>query len=59
MIKEECGVSYGQLRKKGREEVSKDHVTPAIGAKKFVTDGLLVAHCKDGGIIVPEVPAEE
>ena len=58
-IKEQCGVSYGQLRKKGRKEIGKDHVTPAIGAAKFVNDGLLVAHCKDGEIIVPEVPAEE
>lgn len=58
-IKKECGVSYGQLRKKGRQEVGKDHVTPAIGAAKFVNDGLLAAHCKDGEIIVPEVPAEE
>jgi hypothetical protein len=54
IIKKECGVSYGQLRKKGREEVGKDHVRPAIGAKKFVKDDLLAAHCEGGEIIVPE-----
>ena len=60
IIKKQCGVSFGQLRKKAREEVGKDHVTPSKGAKYFVTSGALGVHCKDGEIIVPEeVPAEE
>jgi hypothetical protein len=54
IIKEQCGVSFGQLRKKGREEQGKGHVTPSKGAKYFVTNGALDAHCESGQIIVPE-----
>jgi len=68
VVKDTCGVSFGQLRKMARqtEEIGgkpgKEHVTPSMGVKKFVTadEGkVLAAHCEDGHVIVPEMPAEE
>ena len=57
IIKKQCGVSFGQLRKMA----PKSHVTPSKGAKYFVTgstgtNGALDAHCEGGQIkiIVPE-----
>ena len=42
-IKEQCGVSYGQLVKAAKKS---GHVTgPVRGAKYFVKSGLLDAHC--------------
>ena len=57
MIKKQCGVSFGQLRKKARQEVGKEHVTPSKGAAYFVTSGALKAHCAEGKIIV-QAPEE-
>ena len=60
VVKDTCGVSFGQLRKMARqtEEIDgkpgKEHVTPSMGVKKFVTtEGLLAAHCDGGNVIVP------
>jgi hypothetical protein len=44
LIKQECGISFGQLRKLAPRE----HVTPSKGAKHFVESGALYKHCKDG-----------
>jgi hypothetical protein len=42
-IKDQCGVSYGQLVKAAKQS---GHVTgPVRGAKYFVVSGLLDAHC--------------
>lgn len=42
-IKDQCGVSYGQLVKAAKQS---GHVSgPVRGAKYFVVSGLLAAHC--------------
>jgi hypothetical protein len=43
LIKDQCGVSYGQLVKEAKK--SGHVIGPVRGAKYFVTSGLLDAHC--------------
>jgi len=58
MIKNQCGVSFGQLRKMARQDEGHPPVTPSKGAKWFVVNHMSDV-CENGEIIVPEAPAEE
>jgi hypothetical protein len=48
LIKEECGISFGQLRK-----LAPHGVTPSKGAKHFV-ENALATHCNGGNYNGPE-----
>ncbi len=58
VIKSQCGVSFGQLRKKARQDEEHPAVTPSKGAKWFALNHMLDV-CENGEIAVPEAPAEE
>jgi hypothetical protein len=49
LIKKECGVSFGQLRK-----MAPHPVTPSKGARYFVESGELYEHCEGGEYRPPE-----
>jgi hypothetical protein len=49
LIKKECGVSFGQLRK-----MAPHPVTPSKSARYFVESGELYEHCEGGEYRPPE-----